>query len=101
MTDCESLSTVGKRTMFPAPTPFTMLRRLLNVFAASLKSNTDRPCLQVAPAEVSPSTKTSFVPSGENVGTIMAVGPKPQEFADWAVTSTTGELTAVGSWKME
>ena len=35
----------------------------------------------LAPPDVSPSTKMSFVPSGEKVGTIIAVVPRPHELA--------------------
>ena len=46
------------------------------------------PLRQPAPAEESPSMNTSFVPSGENCGTIIGVLPRPHTPGVEEVTST-------------
>src|SRR6516164_8726537 len=86
MTEFESLSNVGHRMMLPAATVLTTFVRPLNWFIPSLKVKKDSPCRQDAPPEVSPSTNTSFVASGEKLGTIIAVVPSPQLLGP--VTST-------------
>src|SRR5208283_2899420 len=65
------------RVLAGASVVLTTLRRLLKSCCVSLKSKTDRPWRHEAPPLVSPSTKTSLVPSGENAGTIIAVVPSP------------------------
>src|ERR1700677_3989158 len=99
MTDCESLSTAGHRITIPVLTVSTKFVRFVNVCAASLKLKNERPCRHDAPPEVSPSTKTSLVPSGEKAGTIIAVVPRPHEVGP--VTSTGDPPTTVGSSRIE
>src|SRR5216684_9249086 len=75
---------------------FTSKRRRLNSLFVWSKSNTLRPLRQPAPADESPSMNASFEPSGENVGTIIAVLPKPQTPGVAAVTSSGAPPTACG-----
>src|SRR5450432_1370055 len=94
MTLRESLSNVGHLSASPNGHVLTSERRRLKSLPVWSKSKTLIPLRQPAPADESPSMKTSFEPSGENAGTIIAVLPKPQTPGVAEVTST-GEVPTV------
>src|SRR6188768_869136 len=88
MTLCESLSKVGHLMTSPSGQVLTTERRRLKILLVWSKSKVLKPLRQPAPAEESPSTKISFVPSGEKLGTIIAVLPRPHTPGVLALTST-------------
>src|SRR6187402_2835141 len=101
MTLRESLSKVGHFTTSPSGQVLTSERRLLKSLPVWSKSKVLRPLRQPAPAEESPSTKTSFFASGEKLGTIIAVLPSPHAPGVFAVTSTGETPLAWGVFQTE
>src|SRR5947209_6416498 len=89
----ESLSNVGHLSASPNGQVLTSKRRFVKSLLVWLKLKMLSPLRQPAPADESPSTNTSLVPSGEKAGTIIAVLPKPQTPGLAGVTST-GETPA-------
>src|SRR5690242_12864955 len=94
MTLRESGSQTGHFITSPVGQLFRKLRRLENAFPVSSKSKMERPLRHPAPPAESPSMNTSFVPSGENAGTIITVLPRPQLFVD-AEETFTGAVPGV------
>src|SRR4051812_29155516 len=96
MTLFESLSYVGHLMTSLYGKLFTIWRRFLKTLFAWSKSKVLRPLRQPELVAESPSTNTSFLPSGEKVGTIITVAPRPQLPALWLLTSTGAVPTVFG-----
>src|SRR6187431_736990 len=97
----ESLSKVGHFRTSPKGQVLTSERRRLKSLLLWSKSKMLRPLRQPAPAEESPSTNTSFFASGEKLGTIIAVLPRPHTPGVAAVTSIGATPLACGVCQAE
>src|SRR6478735_2754747 len=97
----ESLSNVGHLITSPNGHVLTIERRRLNRLLVCSKSNRLRPLRQPAPPAESPSTNTSFVESGEKLGSIIAVLPSPQAPGKLPLRSTGDAPVVCGVCQIE
>src|SRR4051794_30073893 len=84
----ESDSNVGHFMTSPKGHVLRTVLRFEKSLPTWLKSKVLSPLRQPAPPAESPSTNTSFLPSGEKAGTIMTALPSPQLLALCAETLT-------------